>query len=203
MQDTQQAGLGVQDRIDTRGEWFREWDVYACQVNRIPRWYWLGMELSGLWLVVYLTIYPSIPLLSSHWQGLGVPGGCRPWTAICEMQVAQAKLDSVRGPYMGKLGSATLETIETDRDLSEFVSRAARVPYAEQCAGCHGRVGAGFSQTKSLAPSLSDTVWLHGGELSDIKASILDATIHPFGLTARIDELHAKLLAVFVYQDLR
>jgi cytochrome c oxidase cbb3-type subunit 3 len=161
------------------------------------------MALSAVWLVVYLTIYPSIPLITSHWQGVGVPGGCRPWTAICEMRLAQAKLDSVRGPYLEKLSSAALETIATDRALCEFVSRAARVPYAEQCAGCHGREGAGYSQIKSLAPSLTDTVWLHGSELRDIKASILDAAIHPFGLAARTDELHARLLAVYIYKGLR
>ena len=201
--ETQQDYAVIQDRIDTRGEWFRDWDMHASYVNRIPRWYWLGMVLSALWLVVYLVIYPSIPLLTSHWQGLGVPGGCRPWTAICEMRVAQAKLDSVRGPYLEKLSSAVLETIATDRELSEFVSHAARVPYAEQCAGCHGREGVGLSQSDHLGPALNNTVWLHGGEIRNIKASIQDAAIHPFGLSARIDELHAKLLAVFVYQEFR
>ncbi|MEQ1915814.1 MAG: hypothetical protein ABL856_03725 [Gallionella sp.] len=203
MMEAQQENAAAQARVDIRGEWFREWDVYASHVNRIPRWYWVGMTLSALWLVVYLIIYPSIPFLTGHWQGLGVPSGCRPWTAICEMRVAQVKLDSVRGPYLEKLSSAVLETIATDRELSEFVSHAARVPYAEQCAGCHGRDGVGYSQIKSRAPSLSDAVWLHGGEIRDIKASIQDAAIHPFGLTTRIDELHAKLLAVFVYQKLR
>lgn len=203
MQDAQQVDAETHDRIDTRGEWFREWDIYAGHFNSIPTWYWLGMALSALWLVVYLIIYPSIPLLTSHWQGLGVPGGCRPWTAICEMQVAQAKLDSVRGPYLEKLGTTSVEAIAADSELGAFVSNAGRVPYVEQCAGCHGRAGDGLSQSDHLGSALNDTIWLHGGEIRDIKASIQDAAIHPFGLTARIDELHAKLLAVFVYQESR
>lgn len=203
MMETQQASAANQDRVDTRGEWFREWDIYANYINRIPNWYWLGMTLSVVWLVVYLAIYPSIPLLTSHWHGLGVPGGCRPWTAICELQIAQAELDEVRGPYLKKIAATSLEASATDHELREFVARAARVPYAEQCAGCHGREGAGYAQLKSLASSLGDTVWLHGGELRDIKASILDTAIHPFGLAARTDELHAKLLALYVYNGLR
>lgn len=104
--ETQQDYAVTQDRIDTRGEWFREWDMHASYVNRIPRWYWLGMVLSALWLVVYLVIYPSIPLLTGHWQGLGVPGGCRPWTAICKLNNAQAKLDEVRAPYLEKVDAS-------------------------------------------------------------------------------------------------
>ena len=201
--EAQQENAAAQGRVDTRGEWFREWDVYASHVNRIPRWYWLGMALSALWLVVYLIIYPSIPLLTSHWQGLGVLGGCRPWTAICEMQVAQAKLDSVRGSYLEKLDTTSVEAIVADSELSAFISNAGRVSYAEQCAGCHGRERNELSQSDHLGPALNNTVWLHGGEIRDIKASIQDAATHPFGLAARIDELHAKLLAVFVYQELR
>lgn len=91
----------VEERVDLRSEWYAEFDVYAASINRPPRIYWLGMILSAIWLVGYLIIYPSIPMVTAHgyWQGIGVPGGCQPWTAICEMEKAQSELNEVREKY--------------------------------------------------------------------------------------------------------
>jgi len=41
-------------RIDTRGEWFREWDPMSSSINTLPRWYRVGMLLSVMWIVYYL-----------------------------------------------------------------------------------------------------------------------------------------------------
>lgn len=180
----------MNDRVDTRGEWFREWDACSASYNRIPLWYWLGMALSACWVVVYLLVYPSLPGLSSHWKGLGVPGGCQPWTAICEMQQEQSKLDQARGGYMGKMSGLPADGIAADRELADFVARAGRVPFAENCAGCHGRAGEG---TKA-GPAL------HGATPQAIQDSIRDPSVHPFGLAGRLDDASAKMLAIHVYR---
>lgn len=41
-------------RVDTRGEWFREWDPMSDSINTLPRWYRIGMVLSAVWLAYYL-----------------------------------------------------------------------------------------------------------------------------------------------------
>jgi len=41
-------------RVDTRGEWFREWDPMSSSINTLPRWYRVGMLLSVMWIVYYL-----------------------------------------------------------------------------------------------------------------------------------------------------
>jgi hypothetical protein len=46
------------ERIDTRGEWFREWDTMCNTINVPPRWYRVGMVLSGIWILFYLVTYP-------------------------------------------------------------------------------------------------------------------------------------------------
>lgn len=183
----------MDDRVDTRGEWFREWDVYSFSVNRIPRWYWLGMALSAGWIVVYLLVYPSLPGISSHWQGLGVPGGCQPWTAICEMQQAQTELDEARGRYLERIRNRSVDEVLTDRELSEFAIRAGRVSYSDNCAGCHGRAGIG---TKA-GPPLNEG--LHGATVLAIQNSIRNPAVHPFGLASRMDETTARLLAIHIY----
>lgn len=186
----------MQDRVDTRGEWFREWDVYSFSCNRIPLWYWIGMALSACWIVVYLLVYPSLPGISSHWRGMGVPGGCQPWTAICEMQQEQAKLDQLRGSYLAKMRDSSADDIAANLNLAEFVARAGKVPFADNCAGCHGRNGGGGK----AGPSLNDGVWFHGGTPQAILDSLRDPVVHPFVLVSKLDDTTAKILAAYVYR---
>lgn len=186
----------VSDRVDTRGEWFREWDVHSMSVNRIPRWYWLGMALSACWILAYLLVYPSLPGMSSHWKGLGVPGGCRPWTAICEMRQEQAQLQRVRGGYLSRMRGLSADGIAADRELVEFVARAGRVAFADNCAACHGRAGV----ASGAGPALDAGVWPHGATAQAIHRSIRDPAVHPFGLAARLDDATAKILAAYVYR---
>ena len=53
-------------RVDERGEWYSEYSG-AGYIYKLPMWYRLGMIASALWLVIYLLVYPSIPLLYLHW----------------------------------------------------------------------------------------------------------------------------------------
>ncbi len=189
-------------RIDNRGEWFREWDPWSRTFHNPPRWYWLGMAISALWIVIYLLIYPSIPLMGGHWQGLGVPGGCQPWTAICEMQQGEEVVDAVRGQYLDRIRTASVQEIAADADLSDFIRNAGRVRFGDHCAGCHGKHGAGIVDVP-IAPVLNDEVWLHGGDVQAIWQNIQNPVIHPFGLVKRNDELSAKILAVYVYRGMQ
>ena len=82
----------TQDSVDLRSEWYAEFNEYAASINRPPRIYWLGMVLSAIWLVGYLIIYPSIPMVTSHghWQGTGMPGGCQPWSVVSDLRDAES-----------------------------------------------------------------------------------------------------------------
>ena len=102
----------MNDRYDDREEWYSDYLRYTAYINQPPRWYWIGMIASALWLVIYLLVYPSIPLLHSHWQGLGVPGGCQPWTAICEMQHDEKVLQDVRGNYFDNIRKTSSVELE-------------------------------------------------------------------------------------------
>ena len=184
------------DRYDNRGEWFREWDDTSSHINQPPRWYWLGMIASACWIVIYLLVYPSIPLSGTHWKGLGVLGGCQPWTAICELHQEQAVLDAVRAFYVARIRSMNVSELLADTEMSEFLSRAGKVKFGDDCAACHGTSGFGTE----TVPALYDEIWLHGGEVQAIHASILNPQVHPFGLVSRMDEVNAKVLAIYVYK---
>lgn len=85
-------------RMDCRAEWYRDFDPLAASKPHIPRIYWLGMLASAIWLVAYLLIYPSIPLPGGHSRGIGEPGGCQPWTAICEQEIKQRTIPNDAPP---------------------------------------------------------------------------------------------------------
>jgi peptidoglycan-associated lipoprotein len=132
-------------RVDLRSEWYAEFNEYAASINRPPRIYWVGMVLSAIWLVGYLIIYPSIPMVTSHghWQGIGMPGGCRPWTAICEMQRAEDELNEIRrntpsrqrekstGELAASVADAELRLLERQSVYFDFDTSAIRPEYQE------------------------------------------------------------------------
>jgi cytochrome c oxidase cbb3-type subunit 3 len=157
-------------------------DDLADFTNPPPRWWMLGLLASSIWVVVYWTMYPAIPISVSgtHFEGVGLPGTGK-WTAIKEMEADQAVLDAVRGKYENKLKDKSAAAILADDDLSEYVYRSGRVLFSDNCAACHGQNGAGSSQTNVnfapherglMAPILVDDDWLYGGTVDDIYTSI-------------------------------
>lgn len=189
----------VIERVDIRSEWYREW--YQAEtsgwVYRLPRIYWLGMLSSAIWLVVYLLIYPSLPLPGGHWEGLGVPGGCQPWTALCELGKAESELEDVRGKYLKKVSELSVADLAQSSEMREFIGHAARVRYVDQCSGCHGVSGEKFAWASPPALPLN---WIQQGAWMEkkIKRNIMSSKTHPFGLVERIEEIDAKMLAIYV-----
>jgi cytochrome c oxidase cbb3-type subunit 3 len=116
------------------------------------------------------------------------------------MQQSEVVLSDARGKFINKIREYSVDELLANADLSEFIFRAGKVPFADNCAGCHGQSGSGISQNSDIAPVLNDDAWLHGGQVQAIKASIQNPLIHPFGLVKRIDEVSAKILAVYVYK---
>ena len=194
----------IEEDEDIRAEWYREWHLYylayAGRIPRPPLIYWIGMSLSAIWLVSYLVIYPSIPFPSeqTHWKGMGVSGGCQPWTAICEMQQGEVVLQEARGKYFAKVQKKSAAELAEDLEMTEFISHAGHVRFEDQCAGCHGHNGAGISINPMVAPVLNHAAWLHGSSVAEIQASIRSDKVHPFGLNRRMDEPTARLMAVYV-----
>jgi hypothetical protein len=48
-------------KVDLRDEWY---GFDRGFLNQPPKIYWVGMIASALWLVIYLLLYPSIPIFS-------------------------------------------------------------------------------------------------------------------------------------------
>ena len=149
-------------------------DDLADFTNQPPRWWMVGLTASAIWVVVYFLMYPSIPIAIGgyYFKGLGLPGSGQ-WTAIKEMEADQKDVDDVRGKYEDKLKNMTPAAILADKELSEYVSRAGKVLFSDNCAACHGENGAGVVGKDGLfAPILRDDDWLYGGTIDKIHETI-------------------------------
>lgn len=157
-------------------------DDLADYVNQPPKWWMLGLTASALWVVIYWTMYPAVPLAinGTFFKGVGLPGTGQ-WTAIKELAEDQAVLDAVRKPYEDKLKTMTPAAILADEELSKYVERSGKVLFSDNCGACHGQNGVGTEQVGTkfavreqglMAPRLNDDDWLYGGKVDDIHTTI-------------------------------
>lgn len=139
------------------------WDENLRELtNEIPTWWRIGFHASWILVVVYTILYPSWPLINSHYEG--VMG----WTSIGEYKEDMAEIEQVRAKYEQKLPEMSASAILADDELSQYVVRSAKVLFGDNCAACHGTGGAG----NPTYPILADDDWIYGGSIDNIVQSI-------------------------------
>ena len=118
--------------------------------------------LSGLFLVVYFVLYPSIPTLTGYTEGiLG-------WTQMKRYEETRAEIEAIRAPYEEKIKNMSISEILSDQELVNYTKRSVKVLFGDRCAGCHGAGGSG----NPGFPVLADDDWLFGGDVETILQSI-------------------------------
>ncbi|RAP55706.1 cytochrome-c oxidase, cbb3-type subunit III [Oleiagrimonas sp. MCCC 1A03011] len=96
------------------------------------------------------------------------------------------------------------------KDLAQYVlslsgrrhdaamAKAAEPIFTSTCAACHGANGKGNQALG--APNLTDGIWLHGGTLADIEATIRDGRQgHMPNWDKRLNRDQIRMLASYVY----
>jgi cytochrome c oxidase cbb3-type subunit 3 len=146
------------------------WDDNLRELtNQPPKWWMLGFYASLAIVVVYIIIYPAIPLISGHTPGI------TGWTAIKEYKEDMAAIQARRSVYEDKIAvlmkqdkNGAAAAILADDELSNYVQRSAKVLFGDNCAACHGAEGAG----NQGFPVLVDNDWIYGGSIQAIEQSI-------------------------------
>ena len=141
-----------------------EWDGIRELENPPPRWWTNALYLSGLLVLVYFILYPSLPLINDSTKGL------LGWTQIKEYKEDLAKVDDVRAPFEEKLASMTAEEILADTEMRNYAVGSSKVLFGDNCAACHGT--GGVPAPNSGYPILADDDWLYGGDINTIVASL-------------------------------
>ncbi|MDH5357175.1 MAG: cytochrome-c oxidase, cbb3-type subunit III [Gammaproteobacteria bacterium] len=141
-----------------------EWDGIKELNNPCPRWWLNSLWLSGLLVIVYFILYPSLPLVNESTKGL------LGWTMIKEYKEDLAKVEAKRAPFEDKLAAMTAEEILADQEMLNYAIGSSKVLFGDNCAACHGTGGA--PAEGAGYPNLSDDDWLFGGSVNDIMMSI-------------------------------
>ncbi len=141
-----------------------EWDGIRELENPPPRWWTNALYLSGLLVLVYFILYPSLPLINDSTKGL------LGWTQIKEYKEDLAKVQDVRAPFEEKISSMTAEEILADTEMRNYAVGSSKVLFGDNCAACHGT--GGVPAKNSGYPILADDDWLYGGDINTIVASI-------------------------------
>lgn len=161
-------------------------------LNPPPKWWMMGLYASGLFVLGYVLLYPSIPLLTTHTKGL------MDWTSMKEYKEDKQKIDVVRDPFEKRIHEMDVNAILADKDLVNYISRSGKVLFGDNCAACHGSGGQG----NPGFPVLADDDWLFGGSVETLQESITAGrggimTAHGATLSAQqIDDVAKHVLAL-------
>lgn len=136
------------------------WDGIKELTNPPPLWWTIALYLSGLLVLVYFILYPSLPLVTGNTTGL------LGWTQIKEYKEDLAKIESIRAPFEERIAEMSAEDILADDELLRYVIGSTKVLYGDNCAACHGT--GGNPPAGSGYPILADDDWLYGGSINKI-----------------------------------
>ncbi len=141
-----------------------EWDGIRELNNPCPRWWLNALYLSGLMVIVYFILYPSLPLVERSTKGLWG------WTMIKEYKDSLAEVEARRAPYEEKIAKMSVKEILADQELKNYVIGSSKVLFGDNCAACHGAGGA--PAEGAGYPNLTDDDWLYGGTVEEIEMTI-------------------------------
>ena len=154
--------------IETTGH---SWDGIKELNNPLPRWWLFVWYGTIIWAVIYMIFMPAIPAL----PGLGTnTPGMRNHSDRDLVAEAVQELKTARVAQSATLLEASLEEIETDRELQQFALAMGESLFGDNCATCHGAGGRGAVGY----PILADDVWLWDGTLDGIEYTLRHGIRH-------------------------
>jgi len=182
--------MAKQDKPQHAPDTGHEWDGIRELTNPPPRWWMISLHASWIFVVGYLLLYPSIPLVHESTKGL------LGWTMIKEYKAAVAEGDAIKAPYLNKVSAMSGQDLLADASMRNFSESGAKAVFGDNCAGCHGSGGQG---APGLFPALADDDWLYGGDIKTIIKTITKGRkgkMPAFGL--KLDDADIEKLADFV-----
>lgn len=145
--------------VDTTGH---EWDGIKELNNPMPRWWVYTFYVTVLWGVIYMFLYPSIPLINDYYKGYFGE------TLRDNVHAELAAVKAERSQYSDRMATMAIADIKNDGSLNTFAMEAGRAAFGDNCAPCHGTGAQGFVGY----PNLNDDEWIWGGTLEDIEYTI-------------------------------
>ena len=139
-----------------------EWDGIEELNNPLPRWWVVTTYLTIVFSVIYMVLYPAIPLLNSGTQGLWG------WSSRGQLTEEMAAGIATRKAATDAIAATPLEALVKDEKLMQLAIAGGSAAFKQNCVQCHGSGAAG-----SLGfPNLKDDDWLWGGNIHEIEMTL-------------------------------
>ena len=153
MADSANPNLDAATGRETTGH---EWDGIRELNNPLPRWWMWLFVITVVFSLAYLWLYP----------GFGSARGSLGWTSLSQYQGERAKAAEATAPLYARLAAMTPEQLAADPQAMGVGERL----FVNNCAACHGSDARG---SKGF-PNLTDSDWLWGGSIDNIKQTIAE-----------------------------
>lgn len=156
-----------------------EWDGIEELDTPLPRWWLWTFYASILISLVYVVLYPAIPML--HSATPGVLG----WTSrgvLAKEQDAEAQSHAA---VRAAIAAMPLESIVANPQLEHVAIEGGHAAFKVNCVQCHG---AGAAGGKGY-PNLNDDDWLWGGDLGSIHQTLINGIRYPGNDDTRVSQM--------------
>jgi cytochrome c oxidase cbb3-type subunit 3 len=138
------------------------WDGIR-ELNRpLPRWWLWTFYATIAFALVYMVLYPSVPLFR------GGTTGVLGYSTRATVEEEMAAAHQAQAARLKEIAALPLEEIRADSELDRFAIAGGRSAFLVNCIQCHGTGAAG---SKGYA-NLNDDDWLWGGTLADIHQTV-------------------------------
>jgi cytochrome c oxidase cbb3-type subunit 3 len=141
-----------------------EWDGIKELNTPLPKWWVYVFYATIVWALIYVVLYPAIPLGTTYTKGL------LGWSSRDQLDEQITEARARQAEYLTGIRESSLEEIVADPTLFAFAQQGGRTAYMDNCSACHGAGGQG---NPGGYPVLADDAWLWGGTLEDIHVTLL------------------------------
>lgn len=158
-----------------------EWDGIEELDTPMPRWWLYILYATIVFAVIYVVLYPAIPLANSATKGtLG-------WSSVGELAKEQNDDRARKGPILTAIATTPIEQLAAKPALLRAAQEGGRAAFKINCVQCHG---AGAAGSKGY-PNLNDDDWLWGGDLTAIEQTLVHGIRQPGDDATRLSQMPA------------
>lgn len=139
-----------------------EWDGIKELNTPLPRWWLWTFYGTIVWALIYVVLFPAIPMLNGATKGL------LGYSSRAELTQTLDKVNADQAVIVQQISTMDISEVAANPDLARFARAAGGSLFKVYCSQCHGsgaQGGPGY-------PNLNDDEWIWGGTLEDIMTTI-------------------------------
>jgi len=164
--------------VETTGH---SWDGIKELNNPMPRWWLWTFYATIAFSLVYVVLYPALPLVNSATKGL------LGWSSRADLRADIASAEARNVDRIEAIKASSVTDIAADENLRQFAISAGNAAFKVNCVQCHGSGAAGSAGY----PNLNDDAWIWGGSPEEIYTTILHGVRYGDDDETRMSEMPA------------